>query len=57
MNQAVHNKSISFIWSNASDCLLEVSVRGKYRDVILSKLVLRSLDAVYEPTKAIVGNV
>jgi type I restriction enzyme M protein len=54
MNQAVHNKSISFIWSIADDCLRDVYVRGKYRDVILPMVVLRRLDALLEPTKAAV---
>ena len=40
MNQAVHNKLISFIWSIADDCLRDVYVRGKYRDVILPMVVL-----------------
>lgn len=51
MNQSVHNKSISFIWSIADDCLRDVYVRGKYRDVILPMVVLRRLDALLEPTK------
>lgn len=51
MNQAVHNKLISFIWSIADDCLRDVYVRGKYRDVILPMVVLRRLDALLEPTK------
>ncbi len=54
MNQAVHNKLISFIWSIADDCLRDVYVRGKYRDVILPMVVLRRLDALLEPTKATV---
>lgn len=54
MNQAVHNKLISFIWSIADDCLRDVYVRGKYRDVILPMVVLRRLDALLEPTKAAV---
>lgn len=54
MNQAVHNKSISFIWSIADDCLRDVYVRGKYRDVILPMVVLRRLDALLEPTKSAV---
>ena len=51
MNQAVHNRLISFIWSIADDCLRDVYVRGKYRDVILPMIVLRRLDALLEPTK------
>lgn len=54
MNQAVHNKSVSFIWSIADDCLRDVYVRGKYRDVILPMVVLRRLDALLEPSKAAV---
>lgn len=54
MNHAVHNKVVSFIWSIADDCLRDVYVRGKYRDVILPMVVLRRLDALLEPTKAAV---
>jgi len=50
MNQAAHNRSISFIWSIADDCLRDVYVRGKYRDVILPMVVLRRLDALLEPS-------
>jgi len=51
MNSAGHNKLISFIWSIADDCLRDVYVRGKYRDVILPMVVLRRLDALLEPSK------
>ncbi|WP_100615375.1 type I restriction-modification system subunit M [Confluentibacter citreus] len=51
MNQSVHNKLVAFIWSIADDCLRDVYVRGKYRDVILPMVVLRRLDALLEPTK------
>lgn len=51
MNQSVHNRLISFIWSIADDCLRDVYVRGKYRDVILPMVVLRRLDALLEPSK------
>lgn len=51
MNTAVHNKLVSFIWSIADDCLRDVYVRGKYRDVILPMVVLRRLDTLLEPTK------
>ncbi|QIY89368.1 type I restriction-modification system subunit M [Chryseobacterium gallinarum] len=51
MNHAVHNKLVSFIWNIADDCLRDVYVRGKYRDVILPMIVLRRLDALLEPTK------
>jgi type I restriction enzyme M protein len=42
---------VSFIWGIADDCLRDVYVRGKYRDVILPMTVIRRLDAVLEPTK------
>ncbi len=51
MNSASHNKIVSFIWSIADDCLRDVYVRGKYRDVILPMVVLRRLDALLESTK------
>ncbi len=51
MNHAAHNKLVNFIWSIADDCLRDVYVRGKYRDVILPMVVLRRLDALLEPTK------
>lgn len=51
MQTSVHNKLVSFIWSIADDCLRDVYVRGKYRDVILPMLVLRRLDALLEPSK------
>ncbi|WP_158850577.1 class I SAM-dependent DNA methyltransferase [Algibacter sp. L1A34] len=54
MNKSSHNKLVSFIWSIADDCLRDVYVRGKYRDVILPMIVLRRLDALLEPTKAAV---
>jgi type I restriction enzyme M protein len=51
MNHASHNKLVSFIWSIADDCLRDVYVRGKYRDVILPMVVLRRLDTLLEPSK------
>jgi len=51
MNHSSHNKLVSFIWSIADDCLRDVYVRGKYRDVILPMVVLRRLDTLLEPTK------
>ncbi|PCH59833.1 MAG: DNA methylase [SAR86 cluster bacterium] len=51
MDQSVHNKLVSFIWSIADDCLRDVYVRGKYRDVILPMVVLRRLDTLLEPSK------
>lgn len=51
MDHTVHNKIVSFIWSIADDCLRDVFVRGKYRDVILPMFVLRRLDCLLEPSK------
>jgi type I restriction enzyme M protein len=51
MDHSVHKQLISFIWSIADDCLRDVYVRGKYRDVILPMVVLRRLDTLLEPTK------
>jgi len=51
MDHASHNKIVSFIWTIADDCLRDVFVRGKYRDVILPMFVLRRLDCLLEPTK------
>ncbi len=45
------NDIVSFIWGIADDCLRDVYVRGKYRDVILPMTVIRRLDAVLERTK------
>ena len=54
MDHSSHNRIISFIWTIADDCLRDVYVRGKYRDVILPMVVLRRLDTLLEPTKAAV---
>jgi len=51
MDNQLHNAIASFIWGIADDCLRDVYVRGKYRDVILPMTVIRRLDAVLEPTK------
>ncbi|MDD2324467.1 MAG: class I SAM-dependent DNA methyltransferase [Alphaproteobacteria bacterium] len=51
MNQATHNKIVSFVWGIADDVLRDLFKRGKYPDVILPMCVLRRLDAVLEPTK------
>lgn len=51
MDNQTHNAIVSFIWGIADDCLRDVYVRGKYRDVILPMTVIRRLDAVLEPTK------
>jgi Type I restriction-modification system methyltransferase subunit len=51
MTQTSHNKLISFIWAIADDCLRDVYVRGKYRDIILPFVVLRRIDSLLESTK------
>jgi type I restriction enzyme M protein len=51
MDQATHNKIVSFIWGIADDVLRDLFKRGKYPDVILPMCVLRRMDVVLEPTK------
>lgn len=51
MDNQIHNAIVSFIWGIADDCLRDVYVRGKYRDVILPMTVIRRLDAMLEETK------
>ncbi|MEG3071317.1 MAG: type I restriction-modification system subunit M N-terminal domain-containing protein [Candidatus Syntrophopropionicum ammoniitolerans] len=51
VNNTTYNQIVSFIWGIADDCLRDVYVRGKYRDVILPMTVIRRLDAVLEETK------
>lgn len=52
MDQATHNRIVSFLWGIADDVLRDLFKRGKYPDVILPMCVLRRLDAVLEPSKA-----
>lgn len=52
MDNQTHNQIVNFIWGIADDCLRDVYVRGKYRDVILPMTVIRRLDAVLEDTRA-----
>ena len=47
----IHSEIVSFIWGIADDCLRDVYVRGKYRDVILPMTVIRRLDAVLVDSK------
>lgn len=51
MDNQVHNQIVNFIWNIADDCLRDIYVRGKYRDVIIPMTVLRRLDIVLEKTK------
>ena len=51
LDQATHNKIVSYIWGIADDVLRDLFKRGKYPDVILPMCVIRRMDAVLEPTK------
>jgi type I restriction enzyme M protein len=51
LDQATHNKIVSFIWGIADDVLRDLFKRGKYPDVILPMCVIRRMDAVLEPSK------
>ncbi len=51
LHTAEYTKLVNFIWSIADDCLRDVFVRGKYRDVILPMTVIRRFDSVIEPKK------
>lgn len=51
MDNETYNHIVSLIWGIADDCLRDVYVRGKYRDVILPMTVIRRLDAVLEDSK------
>ena len=46
IDNQTYNSIVSFIWGIADDCLRDVYVRGKYRDLILPMTVIRRLDAV-----------
>ena len=56
MDNQTHTQIVSFIWGIADDCLRDVYVRGKYRDVILPMTVIRRLDAMLEGTVENVRN-
>src|SRR5712692_1817252 len=51
VDQATHNRIVSFIWGIADDVLRDLFRRGKYPDVILPMCVIRRMDSVLEPTK------
>lgn len=51
MDNQIHTSIVNFIWGIADDCLRDVYVRGKYRDVILPMTVIRRLDAMLEDSK------
>jgi type I restriction enzyme M protein len=54
VNNSLHNKLVSIIFSIATDCLRDIYVSGKYRDVILPVIVLRRLDSILEQRKDLV---
>jgi len=49
MDQSQLNSLANFIWSIADEVLRDMYVRGKYRNVMLPRTVLRRVDAVLEP--------
>lgn len=51
MDNQIYTQIVNFIWSIADDCLRDVYVRGKYRDVILPMTVIRRLDVMLEDSK------
>lgn len=51
MDNQIYTQIVNFIWSIADDCLRDVYVRGKYRDVILPMTVIRRLDVMLEGSK------
>jgi len=51
LDDATYSRIVSFIWGIADDCLRDLYVRGRYRDVILPMTVIRRLDAVLESTR------
>lgn len=51
MDNQIYTQIVNFIWSIADDCLRDVYVRGKYRDVILPMTVIRRLDVLLEGSK------
>lgn len=51
MDNQQQSKIVNFIWGIADDCLRDVYVRGKYRDVILPMFVIRRLDTMLEKSK------
>ncbi len=41
MDNQIHNTIVSFIWGIADDCLRDVYVRGKYREMMFPKKNVR----------------
>ena len=53
MDQATHNKIVSFLWGIADDVLRDLFKRGKYPNEVRPMSVLRRLDQVLGSTGAI----
>ena len=51
MEQTNFGQLVSFIFSIANDCLVDIYDVGDYRKIILPMMVIRRFDAVLEPTK------
>ena len=51
MEKANFGQIVSFLFSIANDCLVDVYDVGDYRKIILPMTVIRRFDAVLEPTK------
>lgn len=51
MVNQIYNKTVSFIWRIADECLHDVYVQRSYCDVILPMTVICRLDTVLENTK------
>ena len=48
MDQQIYNRLVSFIWSIANDCLVDIYEVGDYRKVILPMMVIRRFDGADE---------
>lgn len=53
MEQAQYNQLFSFIWNIATDVLVYAFDKGEYKKIIMPMMVLRRIDVLLEPTKAI----
>ena len=51
MEKTNFGQLVSFIFSIANDCLVDIYDVGDYRKIILPMMVIRRFDAVLEPTK------
>lgn len=56
MEKTNFGQLVSFLFSIANDCLVDIYDVGDYRKIILPMMVIRRFDAVLEPTKEKVMN-